>query len=93
MVGVVTKLSVVFVLLLCAVLEAYQAETASNHTSVLKLLVVLNLQQGPMEQWVPSWDRGHEILPLAQQAIDRINRDPSILPGYNLELVSVDSGF
>ena len=93
MVGVLTKLSVVFALLLCAVLQAHQAETASNRTSVLKLLLVLNLQQGPMEQWVPSWDRGHEILPLAQQAIDSINRDPSILPGYNLELVNVDSGF
>ena len=93
MVGDVTKFSVLFALLLCAVLQTHQAETASNRTRVLKLLLVLNLQQGPMEEWIPSWDRGLEILPLAHQAIDRINRDPSILPGYNLQLLNVDSGF
>ena len=93
MVGNVTRLSVLFALLLCAVLQTHRAETASNRTRVLKLLLVLNLQQRPIEDWIPSWDRGLEILPLAHQAIDRINRDPSILPGYNLQLLNIDSGF
>ena len=57
--------------------------------SVLQLLVVLNVQGGP---GVPGWDRGLEILPVAQLVVDKINGDPSILPGYNLELIQVDTG-
>ena len=61
----------------------------SSNEGVLQLLVVLNVQGGPE---VPRWDRGLEILPAAQLAVDKINRDPSILPGYQLELVQVDTG-
>ena len=51
--------------------------------------VILNVQGGPE---VPRWDRGLEILPAAQLAVDKINRDPNILPGYQLELIQVDTG-
>ena len=61
----------------------------SSNESVLQLLVVLNVEGGP---GVPRWDRGLEILPAAQLAVDKINGDPSILPGYNLELIQVDTG-
>ena len=61
----------------------------SSNESVLQLLVVLNVQGGPE---VPRWDRGLEILQAAQLAVDKINGDPSILPGYQLELVQVDTG-
>ena len=60
-----------------------------GNRSVLQLLVVLNVEGGPE---VPRWDRGLEILPAAQLAVDKINGDPSILPGYNLELIQVDTG-
>ena len=61
----------------------------SSNESVLQLLIVLNVQGGPE---VPRWDRGLEILPAAQLAVDKINGDLSILPGYRLELVQVDTG-
>ena len=61
----------------------------SSNESVLQLLVVLNVQGGPE---VPRWDRGLEILPAAQLAVEKINGDCSILPGYRLELVQVDTG-
>ena len=61
----------------------------SSNESVLQLLVVLNVQGGP---GVPRWDRGLEILQAAQLVVDKINGDPSILPGYHLELVQVDTG-
>ena len=61
----------------------------SSNESVLQLLVVLNVQGGPE---VPRWDRGLEILPAAQMAVEKINGDHSILPGYQLELVQVDTG-
>lgn len=94
MAGVVTKFSVVFALLSCAVLQLtiHQAATAGNCRRVLQLLLVLNLQQGPMEEWVPSWEMGFEILPAANLAIDKINSDPKVLPGYCLELLKVDTG-
>ena len=56
---------------------------------VFQLLVVVNVEGGP---GVPRWDRGLEILPAAQLAVDKINRDPSILPGYQLALIQVDTG-
>ena len=61
----------------------------SSNESVLQLLVVLNVEGGP---GVPRWDRGLEILPAAQLAVDKINGDPSILAGYNVELIQVDTG-
>ena len=66
-------------------------ETCRGHGngSVLQLLLVLNVEGGPE---VPRWDRGLELLPVAQLAVDKINGDPSILAGYNLELIQVDTG-
>ena len=90
MAGVVTKFSVVFALLSCAVLQLtiHQAATAGNCRRVLQLLLVLNLQQGPMEEWVPSWEMGFEILPAANLAIDKINHRSSMasveVDGYSM---------
>ena len=61
----------------------------SGNGSVLRLLIALNVQGGPEE---PRWDQGLEILPAAQVAVDKVNGDPSILPGYQLELIQVDTG-
>ena len=60
-----------------------------SNVSVLQLLVVLNVQGG---HGAPRWDRGTEILPAAQLAVERINEDLSFLPEYRLELVPVDTG-
>ena len=60
-----------------------------SNVSVLQLLVVLNVQGG---HGAPRWDRGTEILPAAQLAVERINEDLSFLPEYHLELVPVDTG-
>jgi len=61
-----------------------------GHSSagVLQVLVVLNVQGG---NGTPRWDRGIEILPAAQLAVERINGDLSFLPEYHLKLVPVDT--
>ena len=65
---------------------------ATNRTT-LRLLVMLNLKTRQEDSaWTPRWNRGLELLPAAQLAVDRINQDPTILPGYNLELTELDTG-
>ena len=39
---------------------------------------------------IQRWDRGLEILPGAQLAVEAINRDPELLPGHDLEIVPVN---
>ena len=74
-------------ILLCLMIVG--ASNGSGNGSVLRLLIALNVQGGPE---VPRWDRGLEILPAAQLAVDKVNGDPSILPGYQLEPIQVDTG-
>ena len=74
-------------ILLCLMIVG--ASNGSGNSSVLRLLIALNVQGGPE---VPRWDRGLEILPAAQLAVDKVNGDPSILPGYQLEPIQVDTG-
>ena len=71
--------------------QAHLACTAN--TTTLRLLVMLNLETNQEDSaWTPRWNRGLELLPAAQLAVDRINQDPTILPGYNLELTELDTG-
>ena len=75
---------------LLATTQAYLA-CATNLTT-LQNLVMLNLKTHQENSaWAPRWNRGLEILPAAQVAVDRINQDPTILPGYNLELTELDT--
>ena len=61
--------------------------------TTLRLLVILNLKTCQQDSaWTPRWNRGLELLPAAQLAVERINQDPTILPGYNLELTELDTG-
>ena len=71
--------------------QTYQA--CATNTTTLRLLVMLNLRT-PQEDsaWTPRWNRRLELLPAAQLAVERINQDPTILPGYNLELTEQDNG-
>ena len=73
--------------------QAYLA--CATNTTTLQLLVMLNLRTHQEDSaWTPRWDRGLELLLAigAQLAVDRINQDPTILPGYNLELTELDTG-
>ena len=58
-----------------------------NHTSTLS-----DVESQEDSAWTLRCDRGLELLPAAQLAVDRINQDPTILPGYNLELTELDTG-
>lgn len=40
----------------------------------------------------PSWDEGYTLFITEQMAVDRLNQDPRILPGYHLVLTPSDSG-
>ena len=76
------------------VVMSTQAHLAcATNTTTLRLLVVLNLKTRQEDSaWTPRWNRGLELLPAAQLAVDRINQDPTILPGYNLEMTELNTG-
>ena len=57
--------------------------------SKLKILAVLPLEHG--NRPTSSWERGFEMLPGAQVAIEHINQDRNIIPDNELELEIVDS--
>ena len=78
---------------LFVVLSTQEHLACATNTTTLRLLVMLNLMTRQEDSaWTPRWDRGLELLPAAQLAVDRINQDPTILPGYNLELTKLDTG-
>ena len=58
-----------------------------------KLQVLIMLPLNPMIEdhdghtEIQKWDRGLEMLPGAQLAVEAINKDPHLLPGYELEIV------
>ena len=85
---------VCFIRLCIFVILSSQAHLAcATNTTTLQLLVMLNLKTHQEDSaWTPRWNRGLELLPAAQVAVDRINQDPTILPGYNLELTELDTG-
>ena len=77
---------------LFVVLSTQAHQACTTNTTTLRLLVMLNLRTYQEDSaWIPRWDRGLELLPAAQVAVDRINQDPTILPGYNLELTELDT--
>ena len=78
---------------LIGILSTQAYLSCATNTSTLRLLVMLNLKTHQVDNaWTPRWNRGLELLPAAQVAVDRINQDPTILPGYNLELTELDTG-
>ena len=75
------------------ILSTQAHPACAANTTTLRLLVMLNLETHQEDSaWTPRWNRGLELLPAAQLAVDRINLDPTILPGYNLELTELDTG-
>ena len=82
---------VVFFFLVILSTQAYLA--CATNTTTLRLLVMLNLRTHQEDSaWTPRWNRGLELLPAVQLAVERINQVPTILPGYNLELTELDTG-
>ena len=80
-----------FLLVVFLSTQAHQA--CATNTTTLRLLVMLSLKTHQEDSaWTPRWNRGLELIPAAQLAVDRINQDPTILPGYNLELTELDTG-
>ena len=78
---------------LVIILSTQAHSACAANTTTLRLLVMLNLKTRQEDSaWTPRWNRGLELLPAAQVAVDRINQDPTILHGYNLELTELDTG-
>ena len=74
------------------VLSTQAHSACAVNTTTLRVLVMLNLKTRQEDSArTPRWNRGLELLPAAQLAVDRINQDPTILSGYNLELTELDT--
>ena len=67
-------------------------EILLNNTSVEQPLYILSLLPYPDPEAQPSFTEGPTLTLAAQLAVNLINNSTDILSGYNLELVSGDSG-
>lgn len=88
--------SIVVLVLLSSYLVHSSSSNSSNSataeaTSNLTVLSLLPYPH-PEGQLQPSWDEGHTLFLTEQMAVDMLNANPDILPGYNLLLASSDSG-
>lgn len=63
---------------------------AGPDTRKLHILSLLPYPDPTGEQ--PSWDEGHTLFLAEQMAVDRLNAQHDVLPGYNLTLIRSDSG-
>lgn len=68
-----------------------QTAFAREDHSHLIPLHFLNILPFPSDQPNAGWDRGYELLPAAQLAMDHVNNAADILPGYQLHVVTVPS--
>ena len=66
--------------------------TVPCNSSIDQPLYILSLLPYPDPEAQPSFTEGPTLTLVAQLAVDLINNRTDILPGYNLELVSGDSG-
>ena len=83
----------------CITLTLFLAIICSNTRLIsahghheLHLIVGLPLEQDLDTEAAASWERGREILPGAQIAVDSINDEPDILPGHKINITVVDVG-
>ena len=65
-----------------------RTECNANETTVLYLL---NVQPYPDSRPFAGWDRGFELIPAGRLAIEQINNQSDLLPGYRLELIDIES--
>ena len=65
--------------------------TSSNSINLQVIIMLpLNPTEGQIRSEVQEWDRGREILPGAQIAVEAINNDPHLLSGYDLVLAEIN---
>ena len=81
-----TKSSVLVPLLHLFLLADVLRVNASETT-----LYLLNVVPYPDDRPFAGWDRGFELIPAGDLAIEQINNRSDILPGYRLELVDIES--
>ena len=81
-----TKSSVLVPLLRLFLLADVLRVSASETT-----LYLLNVVPYPDERPFAGWDRGFELIPAGDLAIEQINNKSDLLPGYRLELVDIES--
>ena len=77
--------------------EEHENSTTITSQRDIQLQILIMLPLNPIAEdhhasEIQKWDRGLEVLPGAQIAVSAINKNPHILPGYELEIVekSVD---
>ena len=70
-------------------LGADQTSDSGNTLPVLRILLIAPFPDPVLE---PAYDGGHTIIPSGLVAVDEINQDPTVLPGYHLEAVVGDGG-
>ena len=66
-----------------------QVNTTNLKLRILVMLPLCPLADSTQTEKIQKWDRGLEMLPGAQIAVEAINNDPHLLPGYELELVKI----
>ena len=79
--------SSVLVPLLRLFLLADVLRVSANETT----LYLLNVVPYPDARPFAGWDRGFEVTPAGDLAIEQINNKSNLLPGYRLELVDIES--
>ena len=68
-------------------------QAAADVTEVTTLnILALGPYPATSEALTPSWAGGPALIPAAQLAAELINNDSTILPGYHLNVIPVDSG-
>ena len=89
-----TLLSLLTLLLLLSPCSSPCPHTQEMGAQPKQNLTILSLLPYPAEEGdqQPSWDEGYTLFITEQMAVDRLNCNPDILPGYHLVLASSDSG-
>ena len=84
---------IITLVLACTVINIMSlfANVYLKQKSDLYLIVGLSFQHTDSEL-AASWERGREILPGAQFAVESINRSPDIFPGHTLRTIEVNIG-
>ena len=63
--------------------------TSSKDTESLDILIVVPVSTNSCTRLQPKWERGDEILPGAEIAVDEINDFPNLLSTYRLNIVPI----
>lgn len=81
-----------FLVLTSVLRGAISEQTTDNKTGTVVLLTLLPYPSVDGGSLQPYWDGGLAVLPAAKLAVEHVNQDKSILPGYQVELINADGG-